>query len=122
AAANTRYWFSVVQVGIPESVYQWDATYAFPGHVFQNQLVGETWTIDSGIGMAFELTSLPEPASATLVALAGCAWLGRPPFRPPRRARLRPAHPAPPRSQPPRPYRPTSPGVSGSSPMKPAVL
>lgn len=67
AMPNSTYWLSVAQLGDPDSLFRWDSTYQFPGHVFRNQAVGETWTLAALTGMAFELTAIPEPATGALM-------------------------------------------------------
>jgi hypothetical protein len=69
AAAYTRYWMEIVQVGIPTSVFRWEFSYA-PGdtEAFINPDVS-VWTFRPGVNLAFQLSQIPEPATGVLMVV-----------------------------------------------------
>ena len=68
-SADTVYWLEVVQVGDVNSHFRWESGYgALSGCAFINDYT-PNWTLVSS-ALAFQLSTLPEPASIALLAVA----------------------------------------------------
>lgn len=76
AAADTTYWFEVVQIGDVNSIFRWESSYSDTDHATQFP-IGVPWRLFGSYGMAFELNQTPEPASAVLLGLGLLASAAR---------------------------------------------
>lgn len=70
-AAGTPYWFGVAQMGLPTSTYRWVYSWppvGSPGS-YINPLVNDWMSSGSEWNVAFSMSTIPEPSSATLLAV-----------------------------------------------------
>ncbi len=77
--ADTLYWLEIAQIGDIDSFFRWESGFGLVGgKAFINQIVFD-WQFVSG-SHAFELSTIPEPATASLV-LWGAMLVARRPAR-----------------------------------------
>lgn len=69
--ANTRYWLEVTAIGELNSWFRWEYSMNDPvGYVHINENVGD-WRLDlPGLGTAYQLVDVPEPATLGLLLTA----------------------------------------------------
>lgn len=67
--SNTLYWLEIAQIGDVDSHFRWEVGVGLvPGRATSNPIVPD-WYFNSG-SFAFQLSSIPEPQAAALLALA----------------------------------------------------
>lgn len=68
--AGQPYWLAIAQMGIPTSTYRWE--YAFPNgtpFVFMNPITGDWRQFSGQSNLAFQLSTVPEPAGVLCLTL-----------------------------------------------------
>lgn len=74
--AGSLYWIEIVQLGDVDSYFRWETGFgAVNGLSFRHTFL-PNWQAESG-SMAFELSTVPEPAAALFLLMGACIWKRR---------------------------------------------
>lgn len=77
-SAGTAYWFEVAQVGILSSLFIWEWSVAEQNGIAVMSTNVPAWHhAANGSDLAFQLSNVPEPATATLIALGSLQIIRR---------------------------------------------
>ncbi|MFH1419806.1 MAG: PEP-CTERM sorting domain-containing protein [Planctomycetota bacterium] len=67
--AGVPYWLEIVQIGDVDTAFRWENGFGvLAGHAFVNGNVPD-WRVSPSGSMAFQLSTVPEPATATLMLM-----------------------------------------------------
>jgi hypothetical protein len=73
-SASTPYWLEIAQLGESESTFVWEFSPVDPnGFAFRSPGDAEWQIASSGKSLAFQLSTIPEPGTLSLLALGGLA-------------------------------------------------